>query len=95
MALAAREAGNLMTVQIRRTSIEEAGTTTTAMGEEPVWKVLFEMSYKGANEFSLHLDLNIVGPAGAAQAEEAAYQELQTFLDEASTEAARRAGKEN
>ena len=81
-----------MTVQIHRTSIEEAGTITTAKGEEPVWKVLFEMSYPGANEFSLHFNFKIVGPAGSAQGEEAAYQELRTFLDEASTEVASRAG---
>ena len=80
-----------MTVRIHRTSIEEAGTITTAKGEEPVWKVLFEMSYQGGNKFSLHFDFKIVGQAGSAQAEEAAYQELRTFLDEASTEVASRA----
>jgi hypothetical protein len=65
-----------MTVIVHRKSIEEAGTTTTKKGEEPVWKVPFELSYEGTNKFSLPLSFVIVGPAGATQAEEAAYEDF-------------------
>ena len=59
-----------MTVIVHRKSIEELGTTTTKKGEEPVWKVQFELSYEGTNKFSLPLSFDIVGPAGATQTEE-------------------------
>ena len=81
-----------MTVIVHRKSIEEAGTTTTKKGEEPVWKVQFELSYEGTNKFSLPLSFDIVGPAGATQAEEAAYEELRIFLKEATAEVAQQAG---
>ena len=38
-----------MTIQVHRTSIEEAGTST-GKGEEPASTVLFEISYRGANK---------------------------------------------
>jgi hypothetical protein len=81
-----------MTVQIHRTFVEEAGTRTTAKGEEPVWKIKFTVKYQGANDFSSELNFEIVGPAGAAQAEEAAYEELGIFLQEASKEVTSRTG---
>lgn len=81
-----------MTVIIHRKSIEEAGTTTTKKGEEPVWKVQFELSYEGTNKFCLPLSFEIVGPAGATRVEEAAYEELRIFLEEATAEVARQAG---
>ena len=39
-------------------------------------EVQFELSYKGTNKFSLPLSFDIVGPAGATQAEEAAYEDF-------------------
>jgi hypothetical protein len=81
-----------MSVQIHRKFVEEAGTRTTAKGEEPVWKIRFTIKYQGTNDFSFDLNFEVVGPAGAAQAEEAAYEELRIFLQEASKEVTNRTG---
>ena len=81
-----------MSVQIYREFVEEAGTRTTTKGEEPVWKIRFGIRNHGTNDFAFELNFEIVGPAGAAQAEEAAYEELRIFLHEASKEAASRTG---
>lgn len=81
-----------MTVRIRLTSTEEAGTTHTAKGEELLWNVHFRIENDGERKFQIHLDFQIVGPAGAAQAKQAAYAELAKFLNEASIEAAKQGG---